>query len=68
MAGGFDLGPGHAGHLVFPLAGQDEEAHNRIEHLGDPVPQLSLTKEALALALKSSRMQKQIAETQASCK
>jgi tetratricopeptide (TPR) repeat protein len=45
-----------------------EEAHNRIEHLGDPVPQLSLTKEALALALKSSRMQKQIAETQASCK
>ncbi len=45
-----------------------EEAHNRIEHLGDPVPQLSLTGEALALALKSSRIQQQIAEIRASCK
>ncbi len=45
-----------------------EEAHNLIQHLGDPVPQLSLTKEALALALKSPRIQEQIAATQALCK
>jgi tetratricopeptide (TPR) repeat protein len=44
-----------------------DEARNLIQHLGDPVPQLSLTKEALALAVKSQRVQKQIADAQASC-
>jgi tetratricopeptide (TPR) repeat protein len=42
-------------------------ARNLIQHLDDPAPQLSLTKEALALALRSPRMQKQIADAQASC-
>jgi tetratricopeptide (TPR) repeat protein len=49
-----------AGHLC-------DEAHNLVQHLGDPVPQLALTKEALALALRSQRMQKEIAEAQAPC-
>jgi tetratricopeptide (TPR) repeat protein len=44
-----------------------EEARTLIQHLGDPVPQLSLTKEDLALALHSPQTQKQIVETQASC-
>lgn len=44
-----------------------EEARNLIRHLGDPVPQLSLTKEALVLAIKSSRIQKQIADSQVAC-
>jgi tetratricopeptide (TPR) repeat protein len=44
-----------------------EEARNVIQHLGDPAPQLSLTKEALALAVKSQRVQKQIADAQAPC-
>ena len=43
------------------------EARDLIQHLGDPVPQLALTKEALALALKSPRLQKEIAAAQASC-
>ena len=44
-----------------------QEARSLIEHLGDPVPQLALTKEALALALHSQRMQNEIAEAQAVC-
>jgi tetratricopeptide (TPR) repeat protein len=44
-----------------------EEARNLIQHLTDPVPQLSLAKEALALALASPRMQEQIKEAQAPC-
>jgi tetratricopeptide (TPR) repeat protein len=44
-----------------------DDAHSLIRHLTDPVPQLSITKDALALALKSSRPQKAIAEIQSSC-
>jgi tetratricopeptide (TPR) repeat protein len=44
-----------------------DEARILIQHLGDPVPQLSLTKDALALALKSNRVQKEIAAAQAPC-
>jgi len=44
-----------------------DQARNVIQHLGDPVPELSLTKDALALALKSSRFEKEIAEAQAPC-
>ncbi|HUN61199.1 MAG TPA: DUF5107 domain-containing protein [Candidatus Sulfotelmatobacter sp.] len=44
-----------------------DQARALLQHLSDPVPQLSLTKEALALALHSPRIQKQIAEAQASC-
>ena len=43
------------------------EVRSLIQHLGDPVPQLALTKEALALALHSQRMQKEVAEAQATC-
>ncbi|MGB9435837.1 MAG: DUF5107 domain-containing protein [Candidatus Acidiferrum sp.] len=43
------------------------EARKLIGNLGDPVPQLALTKEALALALKSPRLQKEIAEAQSEC-
>lgn len=46
---------------------QCQEARALLQHLGDPVPQLSLTKEALGLALGSPHIQKQIAEAQASC-
>jgi tetratricopeptide (TPR) repeat protein len=46
---------------------QCDEARKVIQHLSDPVPQLSLTKENLDLALKSQRGQKAIAEAQASC-
>jgi tetratricopeptide (TPR) repeat protein len=46
---------------------QCDEAHAVIQHLSDPVPQLSLTKDGLALALRSPRIQKQIADAQASC-
>ncbi|MGB7436240.1 MAG: DUF5107 domain-containing protein [Candidatus Acidiferrum sp.] len=44
-----------------------QEARNLVEHLGDPVPQLSLSKESLTLALRSPRIQKQISEIQSSC-
>jgi tetratricopeptide (TPR) repeat protein len=44
-----------------------DEVRSLIQHLDDPVPQLALTKEALALALHSQRMQKEIAEAQAAC-
>lgn len=44
-----------------------DEARNVIQHLGDPVPQLALTKEGLSLALHSERMQKEIAEAQSTC-
>ena len=44
-----------------------DESRNAIEHLTDPVPQLSLTKDALALALRSPRVQKEIADARASC-
>jgi tetratricopeptide (TPR) repeat protein len=46
---------------------QCEEARNLIQHLSDPVSQLSLTKDALALALQSPRTQIEIAEAQAPC-
>ncbi len=46
---------------------QCDAARSVIQHLGDPVPNLSLTKEALALALKWPRLQKEIAEVQAAC-
>jgi tetratricopeptide (TPR) repeat protein len=51
------------------LSGKHEcdEARTLIQHLNDPVPQLSLTKDALALALQSPRRQKEIAAAQASC-
>ena len=44
-----------------------DEARSVIEHLTDPVPQLSITKEALALGVKSPRRQKEIAEAQSPC-
>lgn len=44
-----------------------DEARNVIQHLSDPVPQLSLTKDALALAVKSNRVQKEIVAAQAPC-
>jgi hypothetical protein len=44
-----------------------DEVRSLIQHLGDPVPQFALTKEALALALHSPRMQKEIAEAQVTC-
>jgi tetratricopeptide (TPR) repeat protein len=44
------------------------EARAVIQHLStDAVPELSLTKDALALALQSRRTQKEIAEAQAPC-
>jgi tetratricopeptide (TPR) repeat protein len=47
---------------------QCEEVRTLLEHLSsDPVPQLSLTKDALALALQSPRTQKNIAEARAMC-
>jgi tetratricopeptide (TPR) repeat protein len=47
---------------------QCEEARAVIQRLSsDAVPQLSLTKDALALALQSRRAQKEIAEAQAPC-
>jgi tetratricopeptide (TPR) repeat protein len=47
---------------------QCEEARTLIQHLSsDPVPQLSLTKDAFARALQSPRTQKEIAEAQATC-
>ncbi len=44
-----------------------DDARGVIQHLTDPVPQLSITKEALTLAVKSPRGQKEIAEAQAPC-
>jgi tetratricopeptide (TPR) repeat protein len=44
-----------------------DEASKVIQQLTDAVPQLALTKDALALALKSPRVQKEIAEVQGSC-
>jgi tetratricopeptide (TPR) repeat protein len=46
---------------------QCDDARALILHLSDPVPQLSLTKDALALALRSARLQKEIAAAQAAC-
>jgi tetratricopeptide (TPR) repeat protein len=48
---------------------QCEDLRNLLRHLSsDPVPQLSLTKDAIALALQSPRRQKEIAELQAACR
>jgi tetratricopeptide (TPR) repeat protein len=45
-----------------------EQARTVIQHLSsDAVPHLSLTKDALALAMQSRRTQKEIAEAQAPC-
>jgi tetratricopeptide (TPR) repeat protein len=44
-----------------------DEARSLIQQLGEPVPPLGLTREALLLALHSPRVQKEITETQASC-
>jgi tetratricopeptide (TPR) repeat protein len=46
---------------------QCDQARTLIRHLGDPVPALSLTKDALALAEQSPRHKKEIAEFEASC-
>ncbi|MGB7845090.1 MAG: DUF5107 domain-containing protein [Candidatus Acidiferrum sp.] len=46
---------------------QCDEARTLIQRLSDPVPQLSLTKDALTLGLQSPRVQKEIAEVEASC-
>ncbi len=47
---------------------QCEQARAVIQHLSsDAVPQLSLTKDALALAMQSHHVQKEIAEAQAPC-
>lgn len=46
---------------------QCEQALALIQHFSDPVPSLSLTKDALALALQSPRRKKEIAEVEASC-
>jgi thioredoxin-like negative regulator of GroEL len=47
---------------------QCEQARAVIQHLSsDAVPQLSLTKDALALATQSRRVQKEIADVQAPC-
>jgi tetratricopeptide (TPR) repeat protein len=44
-----------------------DQARTLIQHLGDPVPHLGATQEALAQALHAPRTQKEIAEAQASC-
>jgi len=44
-----------------------DEVHNLFQHIGDPVPQLALTKDDLALALKSPRRQSEIGQVQSSC-
>jgi tetratricopeptide (TPR) repeat protein len=47
---------------------QCEDARSLIRHLSsEPVPQLSLTKDAMALALSSPRKQKEVAEALAVC-
>lgn len=46
---------------------QCAEAKEILRHLGDPVPQLSLTKEALALELQSQRVGKALAAVETSC-
>jgi len=47
---------------------QCEDVRSLLQHLSnDPVPQLSLSKDAIALALQSPRRQKEIAELQPSC-
>jgi hypothetical protein len=47
---------------------QCEQARAVIQHLSsDAVPELSLTKDTVALALQSRRTQKEIAEAQAPC-
>jgi tetratricopeptide (TPR) repeat protein len=46
---------------------QCDEERKLIGNLGDPVPQLALTEQALALAIKSPRFQKEIAEAQGEC-
>ena len=47
---------------------QCQDVRNLLQHLsGDPVPQLSLTKDAIILALQSPSRQKEIAEAQAAC-
>jgi tetratricopeptide (TPR) repeat protein len=52
---------------ALAAAGHCEDARNLLQHLADPVPQLSLTKEALELATKSTRIQKQITDSHARC-
>jgi tetratricopeptide (TPR) repeat protein len=44
-----------------------EDARNLIQHVADPAPRLSLTGEALQLALKSPRTQEKVKEAQAPC-
>jgi len=44
-----------------------DESRAVLQHLTDPVPQLSLTSDALTLAVKSPRRQKEIAEIGAAC-
>jgi tetratricopeptide (TPR) repeat protein len=46
---------------------QCDEVRAMIQHLSNPVPELSLAKDALAHALQSPRTQKEIAEAQAPC-
>jgi tetratricopeptide (TPR) repeat protein len=46
---------------------QCEQARTVIQHLGDPMDQLSLTKDALTLALQTPRRKKEIAEIETSC-
>lgn len=44
-----------------------DEAHDLIQHLDEPAPQLGLTKPALTQALNSPRVQKGMASAQAPC-
>jgi tetratricopeptide (TPR) repeat protein len=46
---------------------QCAEARALIQHLGDPAPQLSLKKDALALALQSKRIQKETSDIEGPC-
>jgi tetratricopeptide (TPR) repeat protein len=43
------------------------EARDLIQHLGDPAPQIGASEETLTLALRSPRIQKEIADIQSSC-
>jgi tetratricopeptide (TPR) repeat protein len=52
---------------ALAVAHHCDQAHNLIQHLDEPVPQLKLTTEALTQALKSARVQKGIASAQAPC-
>jgi len=47
---------------------QCDQARGVVQHLSsDAVPQLALTNDALALAMQSRRVQKEIAEVLAAC-